>query len=432
MFIGMKSPRAAVRRVTSGHKGAILFIKGAIFFITLIFAAAEARTNPLYSPSWGFHIDLPEGYEFSEGDGKNQFSFRSRFGTFLDIVVYTGKSSVEELAGEIEKKLSARGERHAYDNNRKKAVLSQLNFPDPQKRPPGLSGWAFCVELKTPGNGAAPMLFVFAYGPRGDAFQSLHLSVLDSIAPAEEDRLLPGPVTAFSYPAGEWERRPLAGTGKEAWFRKGDAEAAQALVDREFAVLRHYVDSPLWKEAWKRFYRAIYRDSFDRLKDAAFMLERIWAAGNPGETAADGPTADNHSAENPAGNAPGKRSGEARIFAEKVLAWVQNFKYERNLMGSDFVNLVSAVQDGRGDCDSRALLWAIILEQAAIPSAIMVSREFGHAMGLADLEGEGARFLFTEGGREYRWLVAETTARVGIGRIGENVSEITKWLGIVF
>ncbi|MDR0402326.1 MAG: hypothetical protein LBH35_01910 [Treponema sp.] len=389
----MKSPRTAL-------------------FAALVFVFAKAQAEPLYSPSWGFRFDLPEGYEFVDGDGKNRFSFRSGFGTSCDIVVYTGKPSVEALAEEVEQKLSGRGERNGYEYNGKKAVLSRLTFPDPQKRGSRLSGWALYVELKTPENraGTAPILFVFAYGPQDDSFQSLHLSILDSIAATEEDRRLPGPVTDFSYPAGNWERRPLAAVGKEAWFRAGDAEAAQALVDREFAVLRRYVDSPLWQEAWKRFYRAIYRDSFDRLKDAAFILERTWAAGD----------------------AAGKRSDEARVLAQKALDWVQGFSYERNLMGSDFVNLVSAVQDGRGDCDSRAMLWAIILEQAAIPAAIMVSREFGHAMGLADLEGEGARFPFREGSREYRWLVAETTARVGIGRIGENVSEITKWLSITF
>jgi hypothetical protein len=407
MFIDMKSPRI-------------------LLFTILIFVLTKVRAEPLYSPTWGFRIDLPEGYEFSDGDGKNRFSFRSGFGTFCDIAVYTGKPSVEALAEEVEQKLSGRGERNAFDYNGKKAVLAQLSFPDPQKRGSRLSGWAFYVELKTPENAGTPILFAFAYGPQGDAFGNLHLSVLDSIAAAEEDRLLPGPVTDFSYPAGSWKHHPLAGTEKEAWFREGDAEAAQALVDREFAVLKRYVDSPMWREAWKRFYRAIYRDSFDRLKDAAFILERTWAVEGPGAGTGN---PDDRSA--PAGDL-GKRSGEARTFAQKALDWVQGFTYERDLMGSDFVNLVSAVQEGRGDCDSRAMLWAIILEQAAVPSAIMVSREFAHAMGLADLEGEGARFPFREGGREYKWLVAETVAHVGIGRIGENVSEITKWLGITF
>ncbi|MCL2129653.1 MAG: hypothetical protein FWH35_04775, partial [Treponema sp.] len=119
---------------------------------------------------------------------------------------------------------------------------------------------------------------------------------------------------------------------------------------------------------------------------------------------------------------------ENRDFADKALQWVQSFKYERDFMGSDFVNLVSAATEGRGDCDSRAMLWAIIMKQANIPSAIMVSRNYSHAMGLADLPGSGARFEL-EG---QKLLVAETTTKVSIGLIGETVSEISEWLGISF
>jgi hypothetical protein len=49
-------------------------------------------------------------------------------------------------------------------------------------------------------------------------------------------------------------------------------------------------------------------------------------------------------------------------------------------------------------------------------------------MGLADLPGSGARFELNG----QRLLVAETTARVPIGLIGETVSEIDQWLGILF
>jgi hypothetical protein len=74
------------------------------------------------------------------------------------------------------------------------------------------------------------------------------------------------------------------------------------------------------------------------------------------------------------------------------------------------------------------MLWAIVVRQAGIPSAIMVSRYYGHAMGLAELPGPGARFP-VDG---QRLLVAETTANVPIGLIGETVSEIEHWLGILF
>jgi len=250
-------------------------------------------------------------------------------------------------------------------------------------------------------SGPRPILLAMAYGPAGrNDLQVLHFSALDSLAPEEGDRWAPGPITEFTYPRETPVELPIFGMDIKAKLYKEDAEAAQALVDREFQVLRRYMNAPNWKDAWIRFYRAIYRDSFDRIADAAFKIERKL-------------------------NIPPR---EKRDFADTALQWVQSFKYERDLLGSDFVNLVSAVTEGRGDCDSRAMLWAVILQQANIPSAIMVSRQYSHAMGLADVEGPGARFDL-EG---KKLLVAETTAKVSIGLIGDNISEVSEWLGISF
>jgi len=66
--------------------------------------------------------------------------------------------------------------------------------------------------------------------------------------------------------------------------------------------------------------------------------------------------------------------------------------------------------------------------QSDIPAAIMVSRNYSHAMGLADLPGSGARF--ESGG--VRWLVAETTTSVGIGLIAQDLSATEHWLGVIF
>jgi hypothetical protein len=179
-------------------------------------------------------------------------------------------------------------------------------------------------------------------------------------------------------------------------------------VDREFAVLRGYLNAPLWKEAWIRFYRVLFRDAYERLADLAFVFERDWRAGYSQSSGAGG--------------------AEERDFAQSALTWVQSFAYERDLLGSDFVNLTSAATQGRGDCDSRALLWAVILARNNIPTAIMVSRQYGHAMGLAQVQGPGAVFEFD--GK--RWIVAETTADVDLGRIGESVSNPAHWIGVSF
>jgi hypothetical protein len=374
-------------------------MKSYILILLLILALVPVFGEPLHSPAWGFRIDLPEGYEFTEGNSKDRFSFEGPGGGKFDIAVYNGTfKTLKNLVDDTTRRLQNKGDVSFFEYNDKLAALMELHFS-------GNDGWGLCVEL-TNGeqNPNTPMFLALAYGPAGKKeLELLHMSALDSIVPSEAERRYPGPIIEFGFPRGEAKRTKLAGSGLEAWIHENDAEAAQALIDREFNILNRYQFLENWQEAWIRFYRAIYRDSWDRLSDAVFQLERNW-------------------------NVPTPETNENRSLAEKALAWVQGFKYERDLMGSDFVNLVSAVTQGRGDCDSRAMLWAIILAQADIPAAMMVSREYSHAMGLADLPGTGAHF---EAGSK-KWLVAETTAAVDIGLIGQDVSNIESWLGIIF
>ena len=380
----------------------------AIIFVLL---CSRIFSFSLESTSWGYSLDLPEGYVLTGGDRKDAFSFEHSWGAKFDITVYAGGAqgrtyaSVEALARDVHARLKNSGDFDFFEYRGKEASLLELEFMLPGSG--SMTGWALCFELDHPGSGrntaeTKPFLLAMAYGPAGrNDLMALHLSALDSIAPGEADRLAPGPITEFTYPRETRIKTPVYGLNLNAWIFEEDAEGAQSLIDREFQVLRRFENAPNWKEAWIRFYRTIYRDSFERLADIAFQVERKL-------------------------NVP---SRESRDFANQVLHWVQSFEYERDLEGSDFINLISAATEGIGDCDNRAMLWAIILIQADIPAAMMVSRTYGHAMGLVDLPGAGARFEMAD----QRLLVAETTASgVTIGLIGETVSEIEHWLGISF
>lgn len=378
--------------------------------IQLLFAAAFAAAEALASPTWGFRLDPPEGYQYVEGDARDRFSFSrpsaaagasGAAADCLDLVAYpAGRyASAEAAAADVAVRIGSEGERAAFDYRGRAAVMAELAFQAPWG-PAG--GWGLFVELDG-AEGKRPVLAALAYGP--DPADPVHLSVLDSIAPSAKERLGAGPVAVFAYPPTTKVKLKLAGLDAEAWFDAADAEAAASTIKREFAVLSAYDKSPLWKEAWSRFYRAVYRDASGRLAHAAFEAERALSAGI-----------------DPA--AP--EAVRARKLAEEVLAWVQGFAYERDLMGADFVDLATAVVEGRGDCDSRAMLAALVLSRAGVPSSMMVSREFGHAMALVQVEGSGARF--EHGGKA--WVVAETTAKVPLGLIGKNVSDGSKWLGI--
>jgi hypothetical protein len=376
--------------------------------LPLLLAASLSAQSPLFpaplhSSQWGFLIDLPEGYQHTGGNGESQFSFQSPQGARFDLRVYPAQAytSAKALAEDIQRRLKNQGAADYFEYRGKEAALITLRFQNAGSLSEGLG---LCVELDRPessGNVPKPILLALAYGQAGrEDLRAFHLSALNSIAPTPQDRRAPGPLIDQKYPRGQPRTLPIAGLGAQALVYEHDAKAAQALVDREFDVLKRYASSPLWKEAWIRFYRAVYRDSFERLAHIAFALERLW-------------------------NIPAVSN---RDLAGKALSWVQSFAYERDLMGSDFVNLVSAALEGRGDCDSRSLLWAVVLAQANIPTAIMVSSRYSHAMGLADVPGAGAHFTFAG----TSWLVAETTSPVAAGLISADMSEKAHWLGILF
>jgi hypothetical protein len=385
-------------------------------FLLYLFCLIPAMlaAEPLHSPSWGFRVDLPPDMELQAGDAKNKFSFRSPDGVIFELAAYPASSyeNIDQMAADVGRRLGNTGDVSGFDYYGQKAALMELSFSDSE-------GWALFVELEetaaagagNPGGGPKPKLLALAFGPAGKTeLQPLYFSALDSVAPTALHTLAPGPVTEFAWPRENLKQVRPANSRSRARIFDTDAEAAQSLVDREFGILRRYSTGPLWKEAWVRFYRVIFRDSFDRLRDIAAALGQEWAEDRDGPE--DG----------------GGGGVKAAGIPEQALKWVQSFSYERDLMGSDFVNLVSAALEGRGDCDSRSLLWAVVLSQADIPAAIMVSREYSHAMGLVDQDGPGARFEF-EG---KKWLVAETTAQVALGLINSKTSDSEKWIGINF
>ena len=379
-------------------------------FLLLFVIPAFVSAESLYSPTWGFGLDLPEGYDYIDGDGKDRFSFSGPGWINFDLVVYNGAyNSVNDLAEDVNRRIGNKGSVDFFNYHDKKAAIMELNFG-------GFSGWALCVTLARPSGAAAtaaaPMLIALSYSPADDAAKAsnadlslFHFSALDSIIPSNSERYYPGPIMEYCFPRGEQKSVPLALSGASAMIRDNDAEAAQVLIEREFNVLANYANTPYWQEAWLRYYRFIFRDSVDRVSDAASALVRHLRANSGGDNAA----AD-------------------LAITKKALAFVQGFKYERDLAKSDFVNLVTAVTEGRGDCDSRAMLWAIILAHADIRAAMMVSRHYSHAMGLVDIAGDGARF------ESYgiKWLVAETTADVDLGLIAQDVSDPAHWIGIMF
>jgi len=366
-------------------------------FFVLFGLSQNIGAESMFSPTWGFYLDLPEGYNYVDGDGKNRFSFEGPEGLIFDVVVYNNQfNTLFDLVEDINKRITNRGDVDFFRYNGKQASVMQLDFGEN-------AGWGLAVELA--GTGVKPpMLIALSYSHKSAKdLELFHLSAIDSISPSSIERYYPGPLMEYSYPRGEAKNTALS-NGKIAMIYENDAEAAQVFIEREFKILQSYMNSPFLQQASSRYYRLIFRDSYDRIKNAADVIAQNFGARS------------------------NMNDNEKIEFAQKVLSFVQGFEYERDLKGSDFLNLVTAVTEGRGDCDNRAMLFAIILTNTNIRSAIMLSYHYSHAMGLADISGSGARFEAFD----TQWLVAETTAFVNIGLIAQDQSNTDYWFAILF
>ncbi len=185
-------------------------------------------------------------------------------------------------------------------------------------------------------------------------------------------------------------------------FDLNEVDAARILIEREARILVQYVDSELSNQAWARYYRLIYRDNYNRLRRIARIVSR--------EIMTD---------------------FESLNDLEKssiLLGWIQTFEYIRTGTLSDFMSPIDTVIEAAGDCDSRALLYIILLEYNGIDGILMVSSEYSHSLAGVAVEGRGAHYYHD--GSEY--LIAETTDNVSIGLIDQSMADSSKWMGITF
>jgi hypothetical protein len=72
------------------------------------------------------------------------------------------------------------------------------------------------------------------------------------------------------------------------------------------------------------------------------------------------------------------------------------------------------------------MAYIIILRQLGFDAILLVSEKYSHALAAVDVPGEGARFDF--GGKRY--LVAELTRKVALGRISREMANAAFWLPV--
>ena len=388
-----------------------------LFFTVCLFTAVHSLfAEIISSQNYQFAIDLPEGFVLSDTDGNGTaYEFTHSvlpIQTAVRLYESSRYASAYSALSDSLHKLSGTGELSNFNWRNTQSSIAQFTMePFPPQRQ---YGWGLAIPIPAVNS----ILVILAYTPEsiGDTLDPILLSILDSVYTDRGSYFTAGPVTSFAFPATESQSVDLCiydNTVIQTQIQKDDAEANKFVIEREFSILQTFFTikelSPYLMESYKRYYRLIFRDGYDRLKQASFDIYN-----HLNETLnTDGITIE--------------KEREQQILTI-LLDWVQNMQYGRDLSGSDFTPLPLVLQGQKSDCDGRVMLLAVLLTHMNFKTALFVSPEKGHAiLGVAcDLPG----FKFSIDGIEY--LMCETIENVTPGLIPQNMSDPNVWLVVPF
>lgn len=385
------------------------FCKKLFYFLFIIFAITSySFSEQITDRDFGFSLDIPEGFEIADytEDGMSYVFSHPNIPVTLVMKLTEEKNakSAAEVLNINLKKLNASGETDSFKWNGTVCGISYFSM----SLDDNYSGWAVSAPVKIQDY----YVILLCYAPESKkGCEQFIISTINSLSINNEYLNTPGIITSYAFPPEGSESVLLKIGGKEikTSLDKSDEEAAKFVIDLEYSVLNLYANHKMWKEAWQRYYRMIYRDNAGRLQQTA---KNIYDSIYP--------------------ELKKSKPQDADIkYAQALLSWVQTFGYKRaqSKIESDFTSLPASIKGKGSDCDSRSMLVSVLLNYTGIDTAMLISREYSHAVVVTDIPAPGQTFTM-ENGREY--LFGETTARVTWGMLTQDQADRTKWIPVTF
>lgn len=385
------------------------FCKKLFYFLFIIFAITSySFSEQITDRDFCFSLDIPEGFEIADytEDGMSYVFSHPNIPVTLVMKLTEEKNakSAAEVLNINLKKLNASGETDSFKWNGTVCGISYFSM----SLDDNYSGWAVSAPVKIHDY----YVILLCYAPESKkGCEQFIISTINSLSINNEYLNTPGIITSYAFPPEGSESVLLKIGGKEikTSLDKSDEEAAKFVIELEYSVLNLYANHKMWKEAWQRYYRMIYRDNAGRLQQTA---KNIYDSIYP--------------------ELKKSKPQDADIkYAQALLSWVQTFGYERaqSKIESDFTSLPASIKGKGSDCDSRSMLVSVLLNYTGIDTAMLISREYSHAVVVTDIPAPGQTFTM-ENGREY--LFGETTARVTWGMLAQDQADRTKWIPVTF
>ena len=313
----------------------------------------------------------------------------------LQVFAFPGNnfSTADDMYENIKVGLAAQGEPVSFSYSGREAVFADLSFVNGR-----ISVRGHAVFINT----EKFDYIILAYSQMHvyEANRDFLLSCIDSFAINNDERFVPGPVSQFYHPDKDTESVMLEINGINVYTEVNinEIDAAAMLIEREARMLVTYTNYNEFVSAWHRYYRIIYRDNYLRLENIVELLEDNFRL----------------------------RQKSTKDKVVLLLDWIQNFDYYRTGTTSDLTSPVETAYFMSGDCDSRALLFIILLNYLNIDSILLVSTEYSHSAVGVDMEGNGAKIRFNN--KDY--LFAELTSVVDIGLVDSTMADPAGWISI--
>ena len=378
--------------------------------LLLILIPARISAETVADNFYNFSFDLPEGFKLGDAseDGTSYLFIHPNNQVQLAIKIYDNQE-VKAATNALETALNKLKASFTIDNffwNESTCAISDFLF----QLDKSYSGWAVSAPLQKKNTYITAICF--APSNKRQSCEQFIMSTLNSLCVNEDFYCTPGIILSYAFPKEGKKAVKLNINNKtiSTSLDHSDIDASNFLIDLEFSVLKLYSKHNLWKEAWTRYYRMIYRDSFERLKPAISDIFDVLYA----EAIRKNPFS------------------QDLYVAQSLLSWVQTFEYKRNNQTantSDFTSLPALLCGDGNDCDSRSLCICMCMRCMGYESLLLVSPEYSHALAAVEMDEPGQKYILGDTGREF--LMGETTAKVTWGMIAQDQADRTKWIPIL-
>lgn len=399
--------------ITSDSISSKKIIKKLMFCLFVFVSIFCLNAEILIDNEFGYYLDIPEGYQIqqSEDNGKSYLFYHQNIPVNLAIKIYSEaqyNNSMQVMKTALSKLSVTQTEENTSSitwNDRSCTVSNFTMLLDK-----AYYTWAVCVPCDVKNS----YLYLMCYTPcdMKEITEQFIISTINSLYMSEKYKNTAGIISSLAFKNTKEVSGVEKLNGKEFNFTIGDQdlEGNKFITDLEYSVLYLYKEHKAGIEAWKRFYRQIYKDSYERLKNFSEAFYKTYY-----------PQAKLNNPQNP-----------DIAYAQIVLDYVHTLQYKRNQgkNETDFTSMIEILYGVGNDCDSRSMMVCILLNYAGIDSIMLISPAYSHAMAGVNNNAPGQKYTLQENGKTY--LYGETTDNVTWGMLPQNYSDESQWIPIVF